>query len=66
MNELEIIKGKLENEIDVVQLELAHGSAKSYDEYQKFCGTVKGLATAINFIEGLQEAIEKGEYEDDD
>ena len=66
MNELEIIKGKLENEIDMVQLELAYGSAKSYDEYQKFCGTVKGLATAINFIEGLQEAIEKGEYEDDD
>ena len=66
MDELEIIKGKLENEIDVVQLELAYGSAKSYDEYQKFCGTVKGLATAINFIEGLQEAIEKGEYEDDD
>ena len=66
MNELEIIKGKLENEIDMVQLELAYGSAKSYDEYQKFCGQVKGLATAINFIEGLQEAIEKGEYEDDD
>jgi len=66
MDELEIIKGKLENEIDVVQLELAYGSAKSYDEYQKFCGTVKGLATAINFIEGLQETIEKGEYEDDD
>ena len=65
MNELEIIKGKLENEIDMVQLELAYGSAKSYDEYQKFCGKVKGLATAINFIEGLQEAIEKGEYEDD-
>ena len=66
MNELEIIKGKLENEIDMVQLELAYGSAKSSDEYQKFCGKVKGLATAINFIEGLQEAIEKGEYEDDD
>ena len=66
MNDLEIIKGKLENEIDMVQLELAYGSAKSYDEYQKFCGKVKGLATAINFIEGLQEAIEKGEYEDDD
>ena len=65
MDELEIIKGKLENEIDMVQLELAYGSAKSYDEYQKFCGKVKGLATAINFIEGLQEAIEKGEYEDD-
>ena len=66
MDELEIIKDKLENEIDMVQLELAYGSAKSYDEYQKFCGKVKGLATAINFIEGLQEAIEKGEYEDDD
>ncbi len=65
MDELEIIKDKLQNEIDVVQLELAYGSAKSYDEYQKFCGTVKGLATAINYIEGLQEAKEKGEYEDD-
>jgi len=50
----------------MIETNLAYGSAKSYDEYQKFCGTVKGLATAINFIEGLQEAIEKGEYEDDD
>jgi len=65
MDELEIIKGKLENEIDMIETNLAYGSAKSYDEYQKFCGTVKGLATAINFIEGLQETIEKGEYEDD-
>ena len=41
MNELEIIKGKLENEIDVVQLELAHGSAKSYDGIKSFVGQLR-------------------------
>jgi|TARA_R100000455_G_C6272789_1_gene129831 hypothetical protein len=65
MDELEIIKDKLHDEIDHIGGNLAYGSAKSYDEYQKFCGMVKGLATAINHIEGLQEAKEKGEYEDD-
>ena len=65
MNELEIIKGKLENEIDMVQLELAYGSAKSYDEYQKLCGVIKGLHTANMFIEDLRRKTEE-KYEDDD
>ena len=64
MNELEIIKGKLENEIDMVQLELAYGSAKSYDEYQKLCGVIKGLNIAKTHVEDLRRTTEEG-YEDE-
>jgi len=66
MNDLEVLKNKLEGEVLRVQDSLGSGSAKSYDEYKEFCGRIKGLSTAINFIEDLQEANEKGEYEDDD
>ena len=45
---------------------MADGSAKSYEEYQKFCGMVKGLAIAINHVIDLQEVNREGEYEDDD
>ena len=54
----------MNREITNIQEHLADGSAKSYEEYQKFCGVVKGLAIAINYIIDLQER--RGGYEDDD
>jgi hypothetical protein len=55
---------QMENEIEEIKQNMADGSAKSYEEYQKFCGVVKGLAIAINYIIDLQER--RGGYEDDD
>tara|TARA_E500000318_G_scaffold108043_1_gene118179 strand:- start:1417 stop:1614 length:198 start_codon:yes stop_codon:yes gene_type:complete len=62
--ELEMLLEQMENEIEEIKQNMADGSAKSYEEYQKFCGMVKGLATAINYIIDLQER--RGGYEDDD
>lgn len=66
MDVLETLLDKYQSDIDRLQETLASGSAKSYDEYKQICGTVKGLTTACNYIIDLQEANEKGEYEDDD
>jgi|TARA_R100001509_G_scaffold81672_1_gene45996 hypothetical protein len=66
MDGLELLLEKFENEISEIKDNMADGSAKSYEEYQKFCGMVKGLAIAINHVIDLQEANREGEYEDDD
>lgn len=63
-DELEMLLEQMENEIEQIKENMADGSAKSYEEYQKFCGVVKGLAIAINYIIDLQER--RGGYEDDD
>jgi len=63
-DELEMLLEQFENEIEQIKQNMADGSAKSYEEYQKFCGVVKGLAIAINYIIDLQER--RGGYEDDD
>ena len=62
-DELEMLLEQFENEIEQIKQNMADGSAKSYEEYQKFCGVVKGLAIAINYIIDLQER--RGGYEDD-
>jgi len=63
-DELEMLLEQMENEIEQIKQNMADGSAKSYEEYQKFCGMVKGLAIAINYVIDLQER--RGGYEDDD
>jgi len=63
-DELEMLLEQMENEIEEIKQNMADGSAKSYEEYQKFCGVVKGLAIAINYVIDLQER--RGGYEDDD
>jgi len=66
MDGLELLLEKFENEISEIKDNMADGSAKSYEEYQKFCGMVKGLAIAINHVIDLQEANREVEDEDDD
>jgi len=63
-DDLEMLLEQMENEIEEIKQNMADGSAKSYEEYQKFCGMVKGLAIAINYVIDLQER--RGGYEDDD
>ena len=65
MNDLEVLKNKLEGEVLRVQDSLGSGSAKSYDEYQKLCGVIKGLHIALSDVEDLERKAE-GEYEDDE
>jgi hypothetical protein len=36
---------------------LANGSAKTFDEYQKICGVIRGLSLADSFINDLVRKI---------
>ena len=41
--------------------DLAGGSCRSFDEYQKLCGVIQGLAIAERYILDLAEKLEKSD-----
>ena len=65
MTVFEILRKNITIEVLRVQSSLSSGSAKSYDEYQKLCGVIKGLHIALSDVEDLERKAE-GEYEDDE
>jgi hypothetical protein len=55
---------KIDEEIESVSEAIANGSAKTYDEYQKLCGVIKGLNAAKAHVEDLRRTTEE-DYEDE-
>jgi hypothetical protein len=41
--------------------DLAGGACRSFDEYQKLCGIIQGLATAERHLLDLAEKVEKSD-----
>lgn len=41
--------------------DLAAGVCKNFDEYQKLCGVIQGLAIAERYVIDLAEKVEKDE-----
>ena len=41
--------------------DLAAGVCKNFDEYQKLCGVIQGLALAERYIIDLAEKVEKSD-----
>jgi hypothetical protein len=39
--------------------DLAGGMCRNFDEYQKLCGVIQGLATAERYLIDLAEKVEK-------
>ena len=60
----EVLFEKIDEEVKSVSEALANGSAKTYDEYQKLCGVIKGLNIAKTHVEALRRTTEEG-YEDE-
>jgi hypothetical protein len=60
----EVLFEKIDEEIESVSRAIANGSAKTYDEYQKLCGVIKGLNAAKAHVEDLRRTTEE-DYEDE-
>ena len=60
----EVLFEKIDEEVKSVSEALANGSAKTYDEYQKLCGVIKGLNIAKAHVEDLRRTTEE-DYEDE-
>ena len=60
----EVLFGKIDEEIESVRGAISNGAAKTYDEYQKLCGVIKGLNAAKAHVEDLRRTTEE-DYEDE-
>jgi hypothetical protein len=60
---LEVLHGKLEEQVQQLVDVVSGGGAKSYDHYKELCGTIRGLQTAQYELADLVRKTK--DYEDD-
>jgi len=54
-----ILKEQMRADIKNYTEDLASGACKNFDEYQKLCGVIRGLALAMQYVNNLAEKVEK-------
>lgn len=60
-NFADVLREKIRKDMNNYADDLAGGACRSFDEYQKLCGVIQGLALAERHILDLVDAIRKGE-----
>lgn len=60
---LDILNGKLNEQVQQLVDVVSAGGAKSYEHYKELCGTIRGLQTAQMEIADLVRKIK--DYDDD-
>jgi hypothetical protein len=53
-----VLREKLRTDMNNYADDLAGGACRSFDEYQKLCGIIQGLATAERHLLDLVEKVE--------
>ena len=56
-----VLREKLRTDMNNYADDLAGGACRSFDEYQKLCGVIQGLATAERHLLDLVEKVEKAD-----
>jgi hypothetical protein len=54
-----VLREKIRTDLNNYADDLAGGSCRTFDEYQKLCGVIQGLAVAERYIIDLAEKVEK-------
>ena len=54
-----VLREKIRNDMNNYADDLAGGQCRSFDEYQKLCGVIQGLAIAERHLLDLAEKVEK-------
>lgn len=54
-----VLREKIRADINNYSEDIASGVCRSFDEYQKLCGVIQGLATAERLLIDLAERVEK-------
>lgn len=54
-----VVRDQLRTDMNNYADDLATGACRSFEEYQKLCGVIQGLATAERYILDLAEKVEK-------
>jgi hypothetical protein len=56
-----VLREKLRTDMNNYADDLAGGACRSFDDYQKLCGVIQGLATAERHLLDLVEKVEKSD-----
>jgi hypothetical protein len=54
-----VLRDKLRTDMNNYADDCAGGACRNFDEYQKLCGTIQGLAIAERHLLDLAEKVEK-------
>ena len=54
-----VLRTKLREDMNNYTDDLASGQCRTFDEYQKLCGVIQGLAYAERHLINLAEKVEK-------
>lgn len=58
MSPLEVLIDQADEKIEQIKEYMASGRAKSFEDYQKMCGEIRGLLTARSYAQDLQSNLE--------
>ena len=56
-----VLREKLRTDMNNYADDLAGGSCRSFEEYQKLCGVISGLALAERYLIDLAETVERAD-----
>ena len=56
-----VLREKIRNDMNNYADDLAGGACRSFDEYQKLCGVIQGLAIAERHLIDLAEKVEQSD-----
>ena len=56
-----VLREKIRIDMNNYADDLAGGQCRTFDEYQKLCGVIQGLALAERYIIDLAEKVEKAD-----
>jgi hypothetical protein len=56
-----VLREKIRTDMNNYADDLASGVCRNYDEYQKLCGIIQGLATAERYLLDLAEKVEQSD-----
>ena len=60
-----VLRDKLRNDMNTHADDLASGMCRNFEEYQKLCGVIQGLALAERYLLDLVDAQKKDEESDE-
>jgi hypothetical protein len=56
-----VLRKKIRDDMNNYADDLASGQCRTFEEYQKLCGVIQGLATAERYVIDLAEKVENDE-----
>ena len=54
-----VLRDKIRTDMNNYADDIAGGSCRTYEEYQKLCGIISGLALAERYLLDLQQKVEE-------